>query len=311
VTSGTGRPTGEQYELQRSGQRLVVVQLGGGLRTYEVDGRPVLSGYREEELPPAAHGQHLVPWPNRLADGRFDWDGRTHQLPWTEPDKRNAIHGLVRWLPFRLVDQQSNRVELGCRLFPQDGWPFCLDLSVTYRLDDAGLTVRTSASNAGTAPLPYGTGCHPYLTAGTPHIDQALLQFRAGSWLPVDRRGLPKKPRRVARSDFDFRRPRRIGSTRIDNAFTDLAREEDGRFRLRFGRRREPSVVFWTDPAYPYLQLFTGDGLPPERRRAGLGVEPMTMPPNGLRTGTDVVRLEPGQAHIAEWGIETSGPALS
>ena len=90
-------PSGEQVELAFGEQRAVLVSVGAGLRTYSVGERPILDGYGAGEVCPSGHGQLLVPWPNRIEDGRYDFDGRAFQVPLNEPARRNAIHGLVRW----------------------------------------------------------------------------------------------------------------------------------------------------------------------------------------------------------------------
>ena len=70
------KPSGEQIELELGDQRVVVVEVGGGLREYAAGGRAVLDGYDEDELCSSGRGQLLIPWPNRIADGRYEFDGR-------------------------------------------------------------------------------------------------------------------------------------------------------------------------------------------------------------------------------------------
>ena len=90
----------------------------------------------------------------------------------------------------------------------------------------------------------------------------------------------------------------------LDTAFTDLLRGDDGRARVEL-RSHAAAVSIWLDEAFRHLMLFTGDTLPePGRRRKGLGVEPMTCPPNAFATGTDVIELEPGRSATASWGID-------
>jgi aldose 1-epimerase len=71
--------------------------VGGGIRSYSVDGREVLDGYRRDAMSRSGRGQVLIPWPNRLQDGSYEFDGQLHQLDLSEAEQRNAIHGLVRW----------------------------------------------------------------------------------------------------------------------------------------------------------------------------------------------------------------------
>src|ERR1700710_2797353 len=96
------RPSGDQLELRLGSARVVVVEVGGGLGTYDVDDRPVLDGYAEDEMVSAGRGQVLLPWPNRVDGGAWRWNDSDQQLALTEVSKRNANHGLVRWAGWRL-----------------------------------------------------------------------------------------------------------------------------------------------------------------------------------------------------------------
>src|SRR6185312_15172268 len=157
-------PSGEQVELTRGDQRAVVVEVGGGLRSYAVGEWEVLDGYAADERISSGRGQVLIPWPNRLRDGQYEWRGERWQVPLTEPDQHNAIHGFVRWLPWRAAERATERVTMACRLHPQPGWPFTLDVEMEYALSDDGLSVRTRATNAGGEPCPFAAGAHPYVT---------------------------------------------------------------------------------------------------------------------------------------------------
>jgi aldose 1-epimerase len=302
-------PSGCQYTIVNGGARAVAVEVGGGIRSYVVDGREVLDGYAENERATAARGQPLVPWPNRLADGRYTWDGEAHQTPLTEPAKNNAIHGYVRFANWTCLDLATNRVELGYVLHPQPGYPFTLTVRLSYVLDDDGaLTVSTRATNVGDTALPYASGQHPYLAAPTGLLDDCALLVPASHYLPTDGRGLPTGVREVEGTPYDFRQARALGDLPIDYAFTGLARDDDGRAWVRLQDRDGRGTELWVDEGYPYVELFTGDTLPDgARRRRGLGVEPMTSPPNGLQSGTDVLRLEPGEFVTTSWGLRVLG----
>jgi len=296
-------PSGAQLELVHGDRRAVVVEVGAGLRTYDVGNAARLDGYADDELCPSGRGQVLMPWPNRIEDGSYEFDGRQHQLPLSEAGARNAIHGLVRWVAWTVTERGEGRVVLEHLLHPQPGYPFVLALRVEYALDDDGLTVRTTATNVGADPCPFGSGNHPYLTLGTDTVDALTLTVPAGVVLESGDRGLPGASRAVAGTELDFRTPRPIAGTRLDNAFTGLERGADGRVRVEL--RDDASgtgLVLWADESYTHLQLFTGDPLPDVARRS-LAVEPMTCPPNAFRSGEGVIRLEPGASWSGAWGI--------
>lgn len=298
-------PSGQQLEISHGDQHAVVVTVGGGLRVFEVGGAAVLDGYDVDAMCDGARGQTLVPWPNRVKDGAWSWEGEAQQLALTEPEQHNAIHGLVRWMPWHVLDHQQSSVSLGCASYPQPGFPWPFDVTTTYTLDEAGLTVETAVTNQGTSPMPFAAGTHPYITAGTSKIDTAILHIPARTWIPTGPQQIPTGSEPVAGSPYDFREPRAIGDVEIDYTYTDLDRGDDGRFRLRLaapdGGR---TVTFWVGPQYPFVEIFTGDALPDEaRRRDGLGVEPMTGPPNALASGESLIVLDPGERWTGEWGI--------
>lgn len=299
-----GLPSGDQIEIRVGEQRVVVVTVGAGLRTYTAAGRDVLDGYDEHEMATAGRGQVLIPWPNRLEDGSYEFAGERHQLPLTEPSTGNAIHGLVRWVAWTVVERDDDRVALAHTLHPQPGYPFSLELEIEYALGEAGLRVTTTATNVGPSACPYGCGAHPYLTLGTPTVDSIVLRAPGRNVTHFDERGLPLDTGPVDGTDYDFREPRAIGTTKLDNAYTDLARDADGLARVEL-RRPDGAGSFslWLDESYPYLQLFTGDPLPSVNRRS-IAVEPMTCAPNAFRSGEGVRVLEPGSSMTSSWGIE-------
>jgi aldose 1-epimerase len=298
-------PSGDQFEIAAGSQQAVMVEVGGGIRTYAVDGHDVLDGYELDEKCSSGRGQLLVPWPNRIEDGRYEFEGQHHQLPLTEPELGNAIHGLVRWAAWDVAEREPGRLVMEHEIHPQPGYPFTLALTVEYALSGDGLSVRTTATNVGADACPYGCGAHPYLTLGTATVDTLVLRSPGGSVLVHDERSLPVGSGPVEGTEFDFRRARPIGGTKLDNAFTDLERDADGRARVSLA---DPAtgreLTLWVDEHYSYLMLFTGDPLPDVNRRA-LAVEPMTCPPNAFRTGDALIRLAPGESVTGTWGIAT------
>jgi aldose 1-epimerase len=297
-------PSGEQFEIVSGEQRAVIVEVGGGLREYSAANLPVLQSYSMEEMCDGAHGAPLIPWPNRLGDGRYRFDGVDHRLALNEPEKQNAIHGLLRWRPWQASEQESSRVVVSARLHPQPGYPFALDVSIAYELSDKGLAVATTAANVGKQSCPYGAGQHPYISPGEGLVDDCLLELPAQTRIVADdERQLPTGRETVEGSKFDFRNARRLGDIQIDSAFTDLTRDAAGEAVTRISRSDGSCVELWVDEHYPFLEVFTGDGLAPERQRRGLAVEPMTCAPNAFQSGEGLVRLEPGESLTTRWGI--------
>jgi len=298
--------TGAQWAIGHGGQEAVVTEVGATLRSYTVDGRDVVDGFGPGEWSRSGRGQVLAPWPNRLGDGRYEFSGLRAQAALDEPERGNAIHGLVRWLPWHLEAHAQNVLTVACPVRPTPGYPFRLDLRIEYRLGRDGLTVTTTAQNPGAVTLPFGLGFHPYLTVGTGRIDTASLTLPVARRVVLDSRSLPTGDvQPVAGTEYDFTGGRLIGPTRMDTAFTDLDRQRDGVARATLeapGTGR--SVELWMDDRFKYLMCYTGDTVDEEpRRRTALAVEPMTCPPDALRSGKDLIVLEPGQEWQGRWGI--------
>jgi aldose 1-epimerase len=297
-------PSGEQFEIVHGEQRATIVEVGGGIREYAVADRPVLDAYPMDAICDGAHGAPLIPWPNRLADGRYRFDGIDHQGALTEPDRHNAIHGFMRWRPWTALEQGASRVVMGARLLPLEGYPFSLDLHVAYELGEAGLMVATTATNMGRAACPYGAGQHPYLSPGAGVIDECTLEVPAATRILTDEeRQLPRGREAVRGTPYDFRRPRALADQRLDDPFTDLARDDAGNATVVLSRTDGARVELWMDGHYPFVQIYTGDTLDPARRRRGVGVEPMTCAPNAFQSGEGLVRLEPQHSLAARWGV--------
>ena len=289
-------PSGEQWTVRGGGYEATVVSVGGGVRGLTYDGRPVLLGYGEDEAAHAGIGQHMFPWPNRITDGTYIFEGAGQQLYLTEPARRNAIHGLTRWANWERIDDGTDpgHVEVGHRLHGQPGYPHQLDLRLAYRLDD-GLTVTASATNVGASAAPYGYGTHPYLSVGR-LIDECVLEFGAAEWLEVStERMTPIGLAPVDGSPYDFRTGRAIGSLDIDNAFTGLG---GGSWSVTLTDPDSGARSVLTGDT-PWLQLYTGGAI----GRTALAVEPMTCPPDAFITGQNLIVLKPGDSHTTTFRV--------
>ncbi|KQU67524.1 aldose 1-epimerase family protein [Phycicoccus sp. Root101] len=302
-------PSGEQWTLRNGRQEATVVEVGGGLRTYTVDGVDVVAGYAEDEFCLAGRGQVLMPWPNRIRGGRYTFAGVDHQLALTEIPLSNSNHGLVRWLPWQLHwhDDDWSALTVRTRLHPSPGWDGSLDLSVNYVLDDDGLTVSAHAVNVGSSPAPFGYGAHPYVALGETRLADVELTIPATREVLVDEQMIPVATEPV-RPETDFREGRALGGTSLDTAYTDLARTRaDGGWEVVVGGLATGEVRVWGDRALDWVQVFTAKGADTGvKGTRGIAVEPMSCPSNAFNSGDGLVVLEPGQDWSATWGMNPS-----
>ena len=295
-------PSGAQFEIAAAGYVAVVTESGGALRSLTHRDRALVHGFAEDEMSGGGRGQLLMPWPNRIRDGRYSFGGRDLQLGLTDPSRGNASHGLARWAAWTLEEHTDTSVSLVYRVMAQTGYPWTLDLHVLYDLSADGLVVTQTATNLSPDPAPYASGAHPYLAVGDA-IEGLELQVPARTRVLVDERQLPTGEEPVSGA-YDFTTPRRIGDMLLDDGFGSLE-HIDGRATVSLvdsevGR----GVALWVDERHRWLQLYTA---PADGPRPALAVEPMTAPADAFNSGTDLVTLAPagtvGDELSASWGI--------
>lgn len=293
----TDPPTGAQFELERGRQRLVVSEAGAAMRSWTVGGRELLASFAPGESDAAFAGRVLVPWPNRVRDGRYRLDGREHRLEITEPERGTALHGLVLDSRWRGVRASARRVTLTYDLEPRPGYPFSLRLAVGYELASGGVVVTVQATNAGRERAPFGAGLHPYLAL----VDDVALELPGASSVPVDDRLLPTGAATpVAGTVLDFRTSRRLGGLRLDACYGDLERTPAGVARVRLGSTTGPEqLTVWMDERFRFVQVFTAE--------ASVAVEPMTCAPDAFNSGDGLLVLEPGASFTGRCGLIAAG----
>ena len=266
-------PSGEQYEISAAGYVAVVTESGAALRSLTHHGRALVDGFAEDEMSGGGRGQLLMPWPNRIRDGRFSFGGREHQLALSDPGHGNASHGLARWASWTVEEHTATSVSLTYRVMAQSGYPWTLDLHVLYDLSADGLVVTQTTTNLAPEPAPCASGAHPYLAVGDAIED---LELR----LPARTRLRGRRP-----AAADGRRAR-VRGPRLHHRTSHRRHRPRRRVRLARarGRRRatvtlvDPAtgrgVALWVDEQHRWLQVFTppSDGpRPGHRRRADDG----------------------------------------
>ncbi|MFN2561956.1 MAG: aldose 1-epimerase family protein [Jatrophihabitans sp.] len=292
-------PTGRQIELAADGYTVAVTEVGATLRTFAYDGRPLIAGFAARESMPDFNGAVLAPWPNRIRDGRYDFGGRTHQLPVSEPSRGTALHGVVAWQPWAVQHADRSAAELSTVIYPQRGYPFLLTLTARYSLDATGLRVEMSARNEGAADAPYGVSIHPWFVTGPEPLAEWVLTLPAAEVMTTDDRLLPTGVVPVD-GELDFRSGRPLGDIALDHAFTGIE-FPDGVATATLRAPGGAGVELSWGPDSRWVQVCTGDQAGPDVNRRAIAIEPMSCPPDAFRSGDGLVRLTPGQTHSLSW----------
>jgi len=300
-------PTGRAIEIVAGGSRAVVGTVAAVLRSLAVDGVELTEPIGDGEPPRFANGTVLSPWPNRVGDGLWSLDGRPQQLVITEPDRHNAIHGLLRYADYEIRERSDDAVVLGALIAPQPGWPALVETWVEYRALPDGLRVRHGARNRSGMSIPYAVGAHPFLRLGDAPVEQLRLTVHADTRFETDERLLPVAERPVAGTPFDLRAGVRVGDVGglLDTAFGGVRHAADG----EVARLEDPAagrrLSLHQDADWRYLQVFSPLAFPGAdgRARPAIAIEPMSAPPDALRSGEGLVRLAPGERWEGGWAL--------
>jgi aldose 1-epimerase len=303
-------PTGEQFELIREGEsgtvRATITGLAAGLRQLSVDGIDITEPFAEDVIPPFGNGIVLVPWPNRIRDALWTLNGEPQQLDITEPERNNALHGLLRYTPYTAVERDESSITLAATVYPQHGYPFHLDTTVRYQLEDDGLTVTHGFRNLSRSDAPVAVGTHPFFTIGDVPTDDLVLTLNASTVVEVDDRLNATGESPVDGTEFDLRSGRRVADLSLDTAFGGVEMTDGvGRHWLQAADGRR--VELWQDESCGWVQVFTTRKFP---KKGALGlaiaIEPMTAPPDAFNSGDGVRWLRPDEQWSVSWGVRYS-----
>jgi aldose 1-epimerase len=305
MTSVATAKSGTQWTIEADGHRAVLAEIGGVLRTYAAGDREIVDGFAEDELSPACAGQILAPWPNRIRDGQYTFEGQHLQLALTEPARHNAIHGLANWSRWRAVEESPGAVTLEFDLPAQQGYPWSLALRTRWTVGSGGLRCDQEVTNTSDSDAPWGYSVHPYLQLSGVAVDDTLLKVPGRTRILADSRLLPIGAVKVAGTEYDYTEPRRVGDAVLDTTFGDIDTDADGRSSVTIAAPDgSAQVEVWGDENFKWWQVFSGDTLHGERHRRSFAIEPMTCPPDAFRSGRDLIVLQPGQTWSASWGIQ-------
>jgi aldose 1-epimerase len=301
--------TGEQFDLslETSSGGVVsatITQVAAGIRRLSVRGIDIVPPYEAGSKRPWGSGMILVPWPNRIRDGRWVLEGKTQQLAITEPAKNNASHGLLRFSPYSVAARTDSTLRLEAKVFPQNGYPFLLDTAVTYRLVDAGIEVTHTITNRSDAAAPVAIGAHPFFTIGDVEPEDLTITVNVTTHFESDERSLPTAEVSVDGTRYDLRAGVPLAELQLDDGFGGAVMH-DGVSEHSVSAPDGRTVTVWGDENFPYWQVFTTELYPGQSK--AVAIEPMTAPTDAFNSGQDLKWLAPGETWEASWGVRADG----
>jgi aldose 1-epimerase len=243
----------------------------------------------------------LFPFPNRIRDGHFTWDGREYQLPINGPNGRHAIHGFACRKPWRVVDSGESTTKAwvtaefhGSIDAPESlaHWPADYRIMLTVSLEVNQLSFVARIDNPDTNPLPFGLGYHPYFAIQS--ADECLVSSAARTtWELAD--NIPTG--RTVAPQSDLRTPARFADLHLDDVYTDFGSPSEMYRQGRIEQAGIGAVEIWVSPGFREMVAFT----PPHRKAVCL--EPYTCT-------TDAINLQ-ARGIDAGWRVLAPGESVT
>ncbi|QDE33696.1 aldose 1-epimerase family protein [Microbacterium foliorum] len=289
--------TGTQVHLQLGDVSAQIAQVGASLRSLRIGSVDLIAPYPLDSPTPSCSGVVLVPWPNRVRDGLWNDDGTERQLAITEPKFTNASHGLLRFTAYDFSETASGTT-LSATIFPQTGYPYLVETSVTYVLRADGIDVTHALTNRSATAAPVALGTHPFVTIGDVDPHELVLRVPAQTAVTTDERMLPTG---THPADAALRDGVRLGDLTLDTGFTGLERDADGLVRHSLTAPDGRRLTLWQGAGFDFVQVYTTDKYPGQS--LAVAIEPMTAPADALNSGIGLRRLNPGETWTLEWGI--------
>jgi aldose 1-epimerase len=279
---------------------------GAALKRLTVGGTDLITLTTGHELNPYADGLLMAPWANRIDGGKWKLDGQELQLEINDPIMNNAIHGLVSQTVFEIANKTESSVTLSTLIQPTAGYPFKLEISVTFELTSDGIDVKHHAKNLSENAAPFVVGAHPYLQiSGTP-TEELEIKSSVRTVDLVNERKIPIGKQDISGSEFDITDWRELSTCDFDHGFSNLVRDSNGRAHHLLRSPSGEMLDIWQSAEMKYAFIFTPDfytNNADQTPRTAIAIEPQTGPANAFNSKEDLIWIEPNQAFDASWGL--------
>ncbi len=258
---------------------------------------PIIDGVAENELPGNMWYKSalLFPFPGRIKDGQYAFEGKEYHLPINETGRNSALHGLIADKPFQVLEADSStdyaRLKLHYEYNGQhEGYPFPFDFTVTYTLAER-FQMEVAAQNTGNTNLPMGFGWHSYFKTGTV-VDKLRLVLSSQKYHELDAfvvpTGIIKELDGFTSYSF-LQGGNLIGNYEFDHGFT--VDDSQAVVETLIHDSEQNVTICLLQPrsdGFDYTQVFA-----PSHRNS-IAVEPQTCMANVFNNGLGLKILAPG-----------------
>lgn len=243
----------------------------------------------------------LIPFPNRINNGKYSWDNKSYQLQINSIKQNQSIHGLLYNKEFEIsktkISENMASLEFEYYYNKEDaGFPFCFKTLIKHALiDNKGYKCTTTIKNMDTKRIPIGDGWHPYLKTNE-KINNILLKIPSTKMIQTDEKMIPTGHTKLFQK---FLNPSKIREEKLDIGFA-LEKKEGIAITELYDPQQDLRIVLWQETGkrkYNYLQIFTHPS------RMSIAIEPMTCNIDAFNNKEGLITLKSDESFKACYGI--------
>ncbi len=257
--------------------------------------------YEEWQADDYFQSKWLLPFPNRLKSGKYQFEGKEYEFPINDHSCQNALHGFIAdhkmQLQKVLLTPSYAQVTLEY-LYAGNltSYPFPFLLQIDYILMENQLIIEIEVRNNGLQKIPIGLGFHPYFQL-TSKANELELQLPKCERIEVDNRMIPTGEKTPY---TNFEKSTKIENTSFDNAFKTTSTTDDTHKIYLTNPKKETKLTYFQDSIFPYFQIF----IPPHRK--SVAIEPMSCNIDAFNNGEGLLVLEKGKSWKGSFGVGLS-----
>ncbi len=223
---------------------------GGAITKLVLKGQDIIRHPLKDDDPKKGYPSAILfPFPNRIKDGKYEFEGKEYKLEINEPQNHNAIHGFVAFQTFQILKQGDSSVELMFQYTGEkEGYPFPFKIKIIYTIKDNELSFITEVENTGNGNLPCGFAWHPYFGFNGSSVSEMTLKRPKSIKIGLDERNIPN-------GEFE---PERGGLLSLKNIFLDnlyMLDDKKGETSIEL-RYKKKKIIIYQDSGLGKLNYF-------------------------------------------------------
>ncbi|MGR3809794.1 aldose epimerase family protein [Jiulongibacter sp. NS-SX5] len=278
-----------------------IIELTGATLSHLTLGNEDLIKYplKEDDPKKGYPSAFLFPFPNRIRDGRYVFEGKEYSLDLNDTDSNNAIHGFVAFENFEVLEQSDKKAKLQYSYNGQhEGYPFPFTFTVEFSLSSNKLSVKAEGENTGENNMPVGFAWHPYFGFGSEPIGEMTVKAPRREKMELSDRYIPT-------GEFETERAGVIPlkNNILDNVFriADVDSAQEVSIEVRYKKKKLIVSQKAGKSKLNYFVLYT------PASRDCIAIEPQSCNTNAFNNEEGLVILKPGKKIKYEMSVSLEG----